>query len=272
VPDEQALPGGKLSGGVVRDAAGRTVHRPTGPWTPAVHALLRHLEAAGFDGAPRLVGYDERGREVVEFIEGAVPWPEAHHDLLGPEGAVRRVGQLLRRFHDAVAGFHPGDDAVWRFPEMQADALPFLDDRGLIVCHNDPGAWNLVMGPGRWAFVDWDAAGPRPPIWDVAYCAAGIVPISPTPTHAGWTQVVPVVPRLRALADGYGLDHEDLAKLPEIIAARIRSSYRHMQRRAAAGIAPWDELWVNGHGQAWAAMLAFAETNAARWSAELAST
>src|SRR5262249_44596626 len=92
VPEEQALPGGKLSEGVVR--AGTTVHRPTGPWTPAVHALLRHLEAAGFDGAPRVFGYDERGREVVEFIEGAVPWPEAHHDLLGPEEAVRRVGQL----------------------------------------------------------------------------------------------------------------------------------------------------------------------------------
>jgi hypothetical protein len=31
---------------------GDTVRRSTGPWTPAVHALLRHLEWAGFDGAP----------------------------------------------------------------------------------------------------------------------------------------------------------------------------------------------------------------------------
>jgi Ser/Thr protein kinase RdoA (MazF antagonist) len=208
----------------------------------------------------------------VEFVEGAVPWPDTHHDLLGPEGAVRGVGRLLRRFHDAVAGFQPDGDAVWRFPEMQADAVPYLDDRGLIVCHNDPAAWNLVIGPSRWAFVDWDAAGPRPPIWDVAYCAAGIVPITPTATHAGWTQAVPVVPRLRALAGGYGLSNEDLARLPEIIVARIRSSYRHMQGRAAAGIAPWNQLWVNGHGQTWAGMLRFAETNATRWSSELANT
>ena len=32
------------------------------PSSPAVHALLRHLESVGFDGAPRLLGVDERGR------------------------------------------------------------------------------------------------------------------------------------------------------------------------------------------------------------------
>jgi hypothetical protein len=32
---------------------GETVRRSTGPWTPAVHALLRYLERVGFDGAVR---------------------------------------------------------------------------------------------------------------------------------------------------------------------------------------------------------------------------
>ena len=31
---------------------GNTVRRATGPWTPGVHALLRHLEAVGFDEHP----------------------------------------------------------------------------------------------------------------------------------------------------------------------------------------------------------------------------
>ena len=35
---------------------GDTVLRPAGPWTPAVHALLIHLENAGFTGSPRVVG------------------------------------------------------------------------------------------------------------------------------------------------------------------------------------------------------------------------
>ena len=35
-----------------------------------MHALLRHLERAGFDGAPRYLGDDEWGREVLDFIPG----------------------------------------------------------------------------------------------------------------------------------------------------------------------------------------------------------
>jgi hypothetical protein len=48
--NDQLLDGGYLNA-VVR--IGDTVHRPTARWSPAVHALLRHFEEAGFDGAPR---------------------------------------------------------------------------------------------------------------------------------------------------------------------------------------------------------------------------
>ena len=196
--DEEALRGGNISAGVVR--VRQTVRRPTGPWTPAVHSLLRHLELAGFQGAPRVYGLDELGREVLEFVEGEVPWPHRHRGLLGGLDSMHRVGALLRSFHDAVASFSVDPKAVWRFPEMAADSESFIDDRGIIICHNDPAAWNIVIGRDRWALVDWDAAGPRLPIWDVAYCAVGVVPghlrcdfgglgttapISPSVTSAG---------------------------------------------------------------------------------------
>ncbi|WP_238569716.1 hypothetical protein [Thermobifida fusca] len=51
---------------------GAVVLRPTGPWTPAVHALLRHVAAAGFSGAPRVHGVDDQGREILDFVAGAV--------------------------------------------------------------------------------------------------------------------------------------------------------------------------------------------------------
>ena len=41
---------------------GDHVHRPAGSWTPAVRALLRHLEAVGSRYAPRAVGTDDHGR------------------------------------------------------------------------------------------------------------------------------------------------------------------------------------------------------------------
>ena len=52
---------------------GATVRRPAGPGTAAVHALLRHLEAVGFPGSPRVVGdgYDADRRQVPTYLEGA---------------------------------------------------------------------------------------------------------------------------------------------------------------------------------------------------------
>ena len=48
--NEEVLAGGDVNVVVrVED----TVRRPTGRWSPAVHALLRHFESAGFDGADR---------------------------------------------------------------------------------------------------------------------------------------------------------------------------------------------------------------------------
>src|SRR5438046_5883406 len=65
---EQRLGGGRSSVGVVR--IGDTVHRPTGPWTPTIHAYLRHLRAAGFTASPEVLGIDEKGREVLTYIPG----------------------------------------------------------------------------------------------------------------------------------------------------------------------------------------------------------
>ena len=59
-----------------------TVLRPVQPWTSTIHALLRHLESVGFTGAPRAVGdgYDERGNEVLTYIEGQVQHPHPWSD------------------------------------------------------------------------------------------------------------------------------------------------------------------------------------------------
>ena len=65
--NEERLEGGNI-GGAVR--AGNTVRRAAGPWTPAVHALLAHLADKGFTGAPRPLGFDAQGREVLTFLEG----------------------------------------------------------------------------------------------------------------------------------------------------------------------------------------------------------
>src|SRR5947208_2988840 len=126
VHGEEALSGGNVSGTVVR--IGQTVRRPTGPWTPAVHEFLRHLERRGFDGCPRVLGIDEQGREILEFIAGDVPWPEGHYAHLGSDEAMGRAGRLLRRFHDASMSFTPPAGALWRDPHREHDSVAFADE------------------------------------------------------------------------------------------------------------------------------------------------
>ena len=41
------LPPGRMTAGIIR--RGDRIWRPAGPWSPAVHEYLRHLEAAGFE-------------------------------------------------------------------------------------------------------------------------------------------------------------------------------------------------------------------------------
>ena len=59
-----------LSGGnmtrVVR--VGDTVRRGAGPWTPTIHALLRHLRESGFAAVPEPLGIDEKGREIISLL------------------------------------------------------------------------------------------------------------------------------------------------------------------------------------------------------------
>ena len=102
-----------LSGGgrtqVVR--RGDIVLRRTGPWALAVHALLRHLEAAGFDAAPRVVGtgFDATGREMLTWIEGDIVNPAPWSD-----NAAVAIGRMIRRLHDATASFRAPRGARWR--------------------------------------------------------------------------------------------------------------------------------------------------------------
>src|SRR5258708_4271610 len=95
-----------------------TVRRVTGPWTPAVHAVLRHLEARGFDGACRVRGIDDRGREILGYIDGDAPtgWPDPYPAWVWTAATLESAAPLLRRYHDAIADFVPPADAAWRQP------------------------------------------------------------------------------------------------------------------------------------------------------------
>ena len=179
---------------------GATVRRPVGRWTPAVHALLRHLEQAGFAAAPRVVCV-EPDVEVLTYIEGEVPgeaWPVA----LRTDAALTEMGRVLRAFHDAVATFTPPQGSEWRL-----GTVPLLDDD--VVRHGDVGPWNTVWRAGHLVgLIDWDFAVPGPAIADLAQAAIGFVPLARDAVwrRAGFPHPPDRRHRLAVLCEAYGAD------------------------------------------------------------------
>ena len=62
--------------------AGGVVLTEGGAWTPSVVALLRHLEEAGFEGAPRVAGdgLAADGRMPLTYVPGESAHPHAWPD------------------------------------------------------------------------------------------------------------------------------------------------------------------------------------------------
>ena len=204
---EVPLLGGTANRGKVH-RVGDTVRRPLRPTAPAVHALLRHLEDVGFDGAPRVLGIDAEGREVLSYIPGqAVTAPAPHWGLT--DTALRSVGRLLRRFHDAVTGFDPT-------PYAWSASAPAPFDRGAIT-HNDPNLDNVVFRDGQAvALIDFDLAAPGDPVWDVGAAAKLWAPLrAPADTHD--LRRHRELERLRIFVDAYGLDAAGRARVADAV-------------------------------------------------------
>lgn len=160
----EPLSGGNM-GPVVR--RGGDVYRTAGEWTPAVHRLLRHCRAAGVTGVPEPMGVTDHGLEVLSFLPGDVPSYPLPGWVWTPE-ALGSSGRLLRSFHDASETCDP--TGPWRSP---------VREPAEVICHNDFAPYNLVYSEGvAIGAIDFDYASPGPRLWDLAYLAYRIVPLT----------------------------------------------------------------------------------------------
>jgi hypothetical protein len=201
--DEVRLDGGERTD--VRRRGG-VVLREARPSSATVLGLLRHLEAVGFDGAPRVVGegFDERGREALTYVEGGFVHPQAWSDA-----GVAALGGLLRRLHDAAASHVPAPGATWqpRYTRQLARP-PALGPPVAGYGHGDLGPWNVVSRDGLpVAFIDWEYAGPMDPLVDLAECAWLNVQLhdDDVAERQGLGPPEQRARQLRLLVDGYGL-------------------------------------------------------------------
>jgi hypothetical protein len=224
---EGTLPGGSTTGAVL---IGGVVHKGASPWTATVHALLRHLEDAGFDSAPRALGFDDQGREMLTYLPGETiggrdPWP----GWALADSMLAQVGQWLRRVHDLTADFTPPADECWFIGTTMGP--------GLIVGHQDAAPYNAVVDGDRLVgFCDWDIAGPSSRNWDLAFSALSWVPLAsrrdgtPLSSHDRQERSR----RLHLLLDAYGYDG-DRRVFGAVVPQRARRHAGVIRRMADAG-------------------------------------
>ncbi len=235
---EVPLSGGNITG-VIR--AGSTVRRATGPWSAAVHGLLQHLEARGFEGAPRFLGLDEQGREILTFIEGEMsnyPFP----DYMWSDENLMEVARFLRRYHDATLDYVPPAGTIWQ--------LPYPDSRQHeVICHNDVAPYNMVYRNGKpYGLIDFDTAGPGPRLWDLAYAVYRFVPLSYDSgiQSLGLEKPEQQSRRLKLFCTAYGMQ-QSYADLLDAVERRLEAMYTLLIERAAAHDPAYERLVNDGH-------------------------
>lgn len=210
-----------LRGGFVADVVrvGDTVRRTPPANLDFVGALLRHLAGVGADLAPRHLGVDAQGRQVLSYVAGRVPWREREDEAFLADPALVRLAELVRRLHDACAGTALAGDAE-------------------TVCHRDLSPKNTVYrdspaGPLPVAFVDWDLAGPGRRIEDVAF--------------AGWhwaalgegADPAELGRRCRVLCDAYDAAGPGVlprAELVDVMIGQIGDTWRGIDADAERGV------------------------------------
>ncbi len=198
-----------------------------------MHALLAHLHERGLDGIPRVHGFDDDGREVLDYLPGLTLDPEKQQP---DDRALAAAAAWLRRFHDAVADF----DA--RGLEWRQGARPL--DPGEIICHNDPGLYNWVVVDGEFSgMIDWDRAGPGRPIDDLAFlCWSGVPLLREIPTAEAAGRIGLVCQAYGGVAPGELLDAVDTRMA--LIAERWRAG---IERGDAGTIALRDAGIMDRH-------------------------
>ena len=219
---------------------GEHVLRPAPGNVEAIHALLRYARANGFEGVPEPVGVDPDGRERLVYVDGDVPLPP-YPAWAQADEVLASVASLLRRYHEAVAGF----PTTGAWSDEMADP-----GGGPVVCHNDVCLENVVFRDGQAvALLDFEFASPGSPLYDLAAMARMCVPVDPDSSVFGWPPNDPAI-RLRVVVDAYGCSPAERGAFFDHLAGQIERGGEFVARRVAAGEQAFIEMWEKGGGMA----------------------
>lgn len=249
-PDQPEPPvpllGGDVTEGLVR--VGNTVRRPAGDASPRVRRLLDFLQSAGFQGAPRFLGVDDDGRDVLSFIPGDTagrPWP----GWVGDESSAVTVARLVRAYDDAV---RPLGVPEWARAGSAADpdgCPPSIAGSATFLAHMDITPENVVFQDGTAAaLIDFDLLRPATRAEEIANLLLWWGAWMPVPDRDPVMRKVDAASRATALVDAYGLSPADRAKVVDVARNGAARSWHLMRRNALTKGGGWKRMWDEGIG------------------------
>ncbi|MBK8905645.1 MAG: phosphotransferase [Anaerolineaceae bacterium] len=229
---------------------GAVVHRPAGPWTPSVHALLRHVRVVGFTAVPEPLGFDDAGNEMVTFLSGEVcnyPLSAA----AASQEALVSAAHLLRVYHEATRSFLAQnlESHTWQLPTQTPVE---------VICHGDFAPYNVVLN-GRRAvgIIDFDTAHPGPRIWDIAYALYRWAPFTHPQNPDGRGDLETQIGRARLFCEAYGFPVAQRHALVEMMILRLQTLVNHMQAEAQKGNEAFIANLADGHHLLYQADIAY---------------
>lgn len=218
-----------------------TVRRPGGPAAPQVRLFLNHLRERGFTGAPRFRGLDDQGREVLDYVEGAValaPFP----DWVADDDLLVSIAVLQRELHRAAEGFRLPEGVRWPSRRLPPGA------QGELVCHADLCMENVVFREGRAAaFIDFDLATPANPLFDIAVAARHWIPLRDPVDIADARASTDLVGRFRVFADAHHLDADQRVQVIGMLPVFLDNALHRTRRRAESGHPGFAKMWADGY-------------------------
>lgn len=226
--------------GIVR--IGDTVRRPMRPFSLTVQAYLAHLRNARFTGAPLPLGVDAQGREVLSFVPGDVARSLQSAQTAGEEVLVALAG-LIRRLHQASAGWVPPPDALWGGSPANAGRIT---ERAELVSHRDYALGNVIFRDGLpVALIDFDLARPTTRLYDIANALWYWAPLRDPRDRSPKLTDADIPQRVVVFADAYGLTAPERAELAPL-AVNMVHRY-HEDSRSSAELDPiWRRAWEDG--------------------------
>ncbi|WP_088043392.1 phosphotransferase [Bacillus sp. EAC] len=239
--NEEMLSGGNVSN-VYR--SGDTVRRDLKSDSLKIHKLLKHLENKGFSYAPKFIGIDDKGREILSFIEGeAGNYPLKEY--MWSDDVLIEIAKMLRLYHDSVSDFSFDDN--WQ----SIDNTPHQNE---VLCHNDFAIYNIIFNNERpIGIIDFDVAGPGPRLWDIAYTLYTCVPLSRFYQSEAGEKVYynssqhanKFKQRIALFFESYGEEIE--GNLLEMVLLRLEGICKTITRIASEGDVAFQKMIDEGH-------------------------